>query len=63
VLCQLQQIYQDLDLELVYPIAYPALQDLPVQADETFVNCYRLFQETEKRDVLLADEEVSCVSL
>lgn len=60
---QLQRVYRDLDLELMYPAVYPALQDLPVLADETFVDSYKLFQDVESREVLLAGEEEPCVSL
>ncbi len=59
---QVWQVYHDLDLELMYPTVYPALKDLPVQADESFVDRYKLFRETGSRDVLLDGEGVSCVS-
>ena len=59
---QVWQVYQDLDLELIYPTVYPALKDLSVQADESFVDRYKLFQETGSRDVLPDGEGVSCVS-
>ena len=41
---------------------YPALKDLPVQADEPFVDRYKLFRETGSQDVLLDGESVSCIS-
>lgn len=59
---QVWQVYQDLDLELIYPAVYPALKDLPVQTDESFVDRYKLFQDTGSRDVLLDGEGVSCAS-
>jgi len=59
---QVWQVYQDLDLELRYPTVYPALKDLPVQADEPFVDRYKLFRETGSQDVLLDGESVSCIS-
>ena len=58
---QLQQVYQDFKLDLLYPTVYPALQDLPVQADKRFVEGYKLFQDTERREVVLVSEEVPCV--
>jgi Mannosyl-3-phosphoglycerate synthase (osmo_MPGsynth) len=57
---QLQQVYQDFKLDLLYPTVYPALQDLPVQADKTFVEGFKLFQDMERREVVLASEEVPC---
>ena len=59
---QLRQVYQDLELELIFPTVYPALRDLPVQTDEAFVDRYKLFQDTGSHDVLLDSEGVSCVS-
>jgi len=59
----LKQVYRDLDLELIYPTVYPALQDLPVLADEMLVNHYKLFQDTDNHDILLAIEGLPCVSL
>ena len=59
---QLRQVSQGLDLELIYPTAYPALKDLPGPPDEPFVDRYRLFQGMGSRDVLLDGEGVSCVS-
>ncbi len=56
---QLKQVYRDLDLELVYP----ALQNLPMPVDKRFINRYKLFQDKRGYDVLLAGEEVPCVSL
>ena len=58
---QLEQVYRDFKLDLLYPTVYPALQDLSVQADKTFVEGYRLFQDTRRREVVLAGEEVPCV--
>jgi len=58
----LQQVCQDLELELVYPTVYPALQDLPVLADKTLMHSYQLFQETERRASLLASEAEPCLS-
>ena len=58
----LKQVYRDLDLELIYPTVYPALEDLPALADETLVNHYKLFQDTDSRDILLTIEELPCVS-
>ena len=58
---QLQQVYQDFKLDLLYPTVYPALQDLPVQADKTLVEGFKLFQDTERREVVLVSEEVPCV--
>src|SRR6266436_2081063 len=59
---QVWQVYQDLDLELIYPTVYPALKDLPVQADEPFMDRYKLFQEMGSQDVLLDGESISCIS-
>ena len=58
----LQQVCQDLDLDLVYPTVYPALQDLSALADATLMHGYQLFQETERRDGMLASEEEPCLS-
>ncbi len=44
----LQRVYQDLELELLYPTVYPALQDLPALAGETFVNGYKLLNAVPK---------------
>ena len=59
---QMWQIYQDFDLELMYPQVYPALKDLSVQAAEPFVDRYKLFQGAERRDLLPDGEDVSCAS-
>lgn len=59
---RLWQAYQDLDLELRYPRVYPALKDLSVQANQPFMDRYKLFQETERRDLLPDGEDVSCAS-
>jgi mannosyl-3-phosphoglycerate synthase len=37
---QLRQVYAELGLEFVSPVVYPALQDLPLVSDETFVSRY-----------------------
>lgn len=57
---QLEQVYRDFKLDLLYPTVYPALQDLPVQADKSFMEGYKLFQDTEMREAVLAGEEVPC---
>jgi mannosyl-3-phosphoglycerate synthase len=57
---QLWQVYEDLALELSYPTVYPALKDLAVQADEPFMDRYKLFQENGSRGVLPDGEGVTC---
>jgi len=57
---QLQRVYKDLDLELMYPMVYPSLQDIPILESEAFVDQYKLFKDA---DITFAGEEVSCVSL
>ncbi len=47
---QLQQVYDDLGLELMYPAVYPSLQDLHVGRDEDFVSQYRLFEKEDSRE-------------
>ena len=59
---QLQQVYRDLDLELLHPRVYPALQDLAVLVDQTLVDRYKLFEDRRGYDALLASAEVLCVS-
>lgn len=59
---QVRQVYQDLELELIFPTVYPALRDLSVQTDEAFVESYKLLQDTGSHDMLPDSEEVSCVS-
>jgi hypothetical protein len=57
---QLWQVYQDLDLELMYPRVYPALKDLGVQANASFMDHYKLFQERDSQVEFLEDEDISC---
>ena len=59
---QLWQIYQNLALDLIYPTVYPSLKDLAVQADESFVERYKLVEDRVSYDVLLDGEGVSCAS-
>jgi mannosyl-3-phosphoglycerate synthase len=59
---QVRKIYRNLDLELLYPNVYPALKDLAIQPDESFVERYKLFQEGVSYDMLLDGEGVSCAS-
>ena|SRR5438128_1673000 len=47
---QLQQVYDDLGLELMYPAVYPSLQDLHVGRDEDFVSRFRLFEKEDSRE-------------
>ena len=47
---QLQQVYADLGLELMYPVVYPSLQELHLGRDEDFVSQYRLFEQEESRE-------------
>jgi len=56
LLAQLRQVYQELDLEVVYPTVYPALQDLPALVDTTLMHRYQLFQETKLHNGILAGE-------
>ena len=59
---QVWQVYQNLDLELIYPTVYPALKDLEVEADQSFVERYKLVQDGVGYGVLLDGEGVSCAS-
>ncbi len=52
---QLQKVYDDLDLELMYPVVYPSLQDLHIGRDEAFVSQYRLFKEVDCQDRALVE--------
>jgi len=45
---QLRQVYAELGLEFVSPVVYPALQDLPLVSDETFVNRYKLGEQDSR---------------
>lgn len=60
VLRQVWQVCQDLALEVFYPTVYPALKDLSVQADKSFLDRYRLFWDMGSRKALLEDADVSC---
>ncbi len=57
----LQRVYQELDLELVYPTVYPALQELSALADATWMQRYQLVQGTEQR-VRVLSGPVPCFS-
>jgi mannosyl-3-phosphoglycerate synthase len=59
---QLQQVYKDLNLELMYPVVYPSLQDIPILGSEAFVDQYKLFKDEDSREMLFAGEEVPCAS-
>lgn len=51
---QLQEAYEDLRLELVYPLVYPPLQDLPLGGIEPLMDHYKLFTDADCQDMLLA---------
>jgi mannosyl-3-phosphoglycerate synthase len=60
---QLQQVYKNLNLELMYPVVYPSLQDIPILGSEAFVDQYKLFKDEDSQDMSFAGEEVPCASL
>jgi mannosyl-3-phosphoglycerate synthase len=60
---QLQQVYKGLNLELMCPVVYPSLQDIPILGGEAFVDQYKLFKDGDSQDISFADEEVSCALL
>jgi hypothetical protein len=47
---QLRQVYAELSLDFVSPVIYPALQDLPLVSDETFVSHYKLGEQEDSRE-------------
>lgn len=49
---QLKKINDDLGLELMYPVVYPPLQDLPIASKRAFVHQYQLFEDADRQDVL-----------
>jgi mannosyl-3-phosphoglycerate synthase len=51
---QLQEIYDELHLERVYPIVYPPLRDLPLEGIETLMDHYALLEDADYQDMLLA---------
>ncbi len=51
---QLQEVYDELRLERVYPIVYPPLRDLPLERIETLMDHYALLEDAEYQDMLLA---------
>jgi mannosyl-3-phosphoglycerate synthase len=57
LLAQMRQVCKELDLQVVYPTVYPALQDLPALVDTTLMHRYQLSQETELHNGILAGEE------
>ncbi len=59
---QLQQVYKNLNLELMYPVVYPSLQDIPILGSEAFVDQYKLFKDEDSQDMSFAGEEVPCAA-
>ena len=51
---QLQKINDDLSLELMYPVVYPPLQDLPIASKRAFVDQYQLFEDADRQDMSFA---------
>ncbi len=50
---QVLRICDELSLDVVSPLVYPSLQDLDLEGDEAFVRQYRLFEDTERPEMLL----------
>lgn len=55
VRCHLQRLYDELQLERVYPTVYPALGDLPIQRDEALMDRYTLSACVGYQDKLLVE--------
>ena len=50
---QLQEIYDEQRLKLVYPLVYPPIKDLPLERIETLMAQYRLSTDADCQDMLL----------
>ncbi len=59
---QLQEVYDELSLELVYPALYPPLQDLPLKRIEGLMDRYSLFSDEDCQENILITEEGRCAS-
>lgn len=57
VKCHLQRVYDELGLELVYPVLYPPLQALPLQRIEGMMDNYSLFAAPHQQGLLLVEQE------
>jgi len=52
---QLRMVYNDLGLELVYPVVYPPLQDLSIASNSAFADQYKLFEDVDHQVMSFAD--------
>ncbi len=52
---QLQQMFDDLQLELLLPMIYPPLLDLPVHLHGSLIDQFRLFHESDYQDMLVGE--------
>ena len=50
---QLQEIYDEQRLKLVYPLVYPPIKDLPLERIDTLMAQYRLSTDADCQDMLL----------
>src|SRR6266487_501577 len=54
---QLRMVYNDLGLELVYPVVYPPLQDLSIASNSAFADQYKLFEDVDHQVMSFADQQ------